>query len=124
MPKILKTADIHLINGKEVDLLPESQRKFVREFIDRGFKSVMLLEPESAELRIPFFILIQQNDEVQEGGKLKYRVQKGDVLKVLMRKTCLDGHSKCWKVQNMKTGVIGYVVAQRMKKRHSISQSY
>lgn len=79
--------------------------------------------PVSPELEIPFFILIQQNDEVQEGGKLKYRVQKGDVLKVLRRKTCLDGYSECWEVQNIKTGVIGYVVARRMKEWHSVKQS-
>jgi hypothetical protein len=79
--------------------------------------------PVSPELEIPFFILIQQNDEVQEGGKLKYRVQKGDVLKVLMRKTCRGGYGECWQVQNVKTGVIGYVVAQRMNERHSIRQN-
>ena len=79
--------------------------------------------PVSPELEIPFFVLIQRNDEVQEGGKLKYRVEKGDVLKVLRRKTCLDGYSECWEVQNIKTGVIGYVVARRMKEWHSIRQS-
>ena len=79
--------------------------------------------PVSPELEIPFFVLVQRNDEVQEGGKLKYRVQKGDVLKVLRRKTCLDGYSECWEVQNIKTGVIGYVVARRMKEWHSIRQS-
>jgi hypothetical protein len=79
--------------------------------------------PVSPELKIPFYILIQQNDEVQEGGKLKYRVQKGDVLKVLMRKTCLDGYSECWKVLNMNTRVIGYVVARHMKELHIIRQS-
>lgn len=76
----------------------------------------------SPELKMPFYILIQQNDEVQEYGKFKYGVQKGDVLKVLMRKTCRDGYSECWQVQNIKTGVIGYVVAQRMKERHSLRQ--
>jgi len=79
--------------------------------------------PVSPELEIPFFILIQQNDEVQEGGRLKYRVQKGDLLKVLRRKTCLDGYSECWKVKNIKTGVVGYVAARRMKEWHSVRQS-
>jgi hypothetical protein len=79
--------------------------------------------PVSPELKIPFYILIQQNHEVQAGGKLKYRVQKGDVLKVLRRKTCLDGYSECWEVLNIKTGVIGYVVAQHMKELHLVRQS-
>jgi hypothetical protein len=78
--------------------------------------------PVSPELKLPFYILIQQNDEVQEYGKFKFSVQKGDVLKVLMRKTCRDGYKECWQVQNVKTGVTGYVVAQRMTDRHSIRQ--
>jgi hypothetical protein len=105
------------------------------QFMDRGLKAIQflgtqsielktpVLQTESTELRFPFYILIQQNDEVQEYGKLKYRVQKGDVLKVLMRKTCLDGYSECWQVQNVKTGLIGYVAAQRMRKRHFIRQN-
>jgi hypothetical protein len=89
-----------------------------------GTQSIELKTPifqtESTELEIPFYILIQQNDEVQEYGRLKYRVQKGDVLKVLGRNPCLYGPSECWQVQNVKTGVIGYVVAHRMREQHSI----
>jgi hypothetical protein len=75
------------------------------------------------ELNIPFYVVIQKNDKVYEYGKLKYTVQKGDILKVRMRKTCRDGSGECWQVQNIKTGVIGYVVARRMKEWHSIRQS-
>jgi hypothetical protein len=102
--------------------------------MDRGLKAIEflgtqsielktpVLQTEPTELKIPFYIFIQQNDKVDEGGEFKYSVQKGDVLKVLMRKTCLDGYSECWQVQNVKTRLIGYVVANRMRKRHSIRQ--
>ena len=75
---------------------------------------------ETKELRIPFYVFIQQNDEVYEYGKLKYTVQKGDILEVLRSKTCRSGHGECWKVKNVKTGMIGYVKADSMKELHSI----
>jgi hypothetical protein len=105
------------------------------QFMDRCLKAVQFQETDSPvlkatfpktdspELNIPFYVFIQQNDKVYEGGVLKYSVQKGDVLKVLMRKTCMTGHGECWQVQNVKTGVIGYVVANRMIVRHSIRQN-
>jgi hypothetical protein len=74
------------------------------------------------ELKIPFYIFIQQNDKVWEYGKFKYSVQKGDVLKVFRRKTCRGGHGECWLVENVKTGVTGAVVALGMKQNHTIRQ--
>jgi hypothetical protein len=77
---------------------------------------------DTKELIIPFYVSIQQNEEVYEYGKLKYTVQKGDVLEVLRSKTCRSGHGECWKVKNVKTGTIGYVRADLMKELHSIGK--
>jgi hypothetical protein len=76
----------------------------------------------SPELNIPFYIFIHENENIYEYGELKYSVQKGDVLKVLMKKTCRGGYGECWQVQNVKTGVIGYVAANRMREQHSLRQ--
>ena len=66
------------------------------------------------------YILIQHADTVWEYGELKYRVYPGDVLKIEKDKVCRGGVGLCYKVRNVKTGVIGYVRADRMKNIHYI----
>ena len=66
------------------------------------------------------YIRIQQPDKVWEYGELKYTVETGDVLQILSSKTCRNGSGICWKVKNVKTGEIGYVVADRMKDYHEV----
>jgi len=66
------------------------------------------------------YILIQEPDIIQEGGRYKYSVDKGDVLEITWVKTCPDGVRTCYEVRNINTGVYGYVLKDRMEKRHYI----
>jgi hypothetical protein len=105
------------------------------QFRNRGLEAVHFIGSESTEsktqspqiksteLELPFYISIQQDDMVYEYGKLKYNVQKGDVLEVLKRQTCRTGYGECWMVMNVKTMMIGYVEARRMRELHSLSQT-
>ena len=77
---------------------------------------------DTKELKTPFYVFIQQIDKVYEHGKLKYTVQKGDILEILIRKKCRSGSGECWKVKNVKTGMTGYVKADSMKELHSIGK--
>jgi hypothetical protein len=77
---------------------------------------------DTKELKTPFYVFIQQTDKVYEYGKLKYTVQKGDILEILIRKKCRSGSGECWKVKNVKTGMTGYVKADSMKELHSIGK--
>jgi hypothetical protein len=77
---------------------------------------------KTKELKTPFYVFIQQTDKVYEYGQLKYTVQKGDILEVLISKKCRSGSGECWKVKNVKTGMTGYVKADSMKERHSIGK--
>jgi hypothetical protein len=66
------------------------------------------------------FIEIKEPDQVREFGEPKYDVSPGDILEVIHTKTCRSGSGICWKVRNIKTGELGYVFAERMKKRHRV----
>ena len=66
------------------------------------------------------YILIQEPDKIYEGGKYKYSVDTGDVLKITMQKICPDGMRTCYEVQNINTGEYGFVLKDRMEKRHYI----
>ena len=66
------------------------------------------------------YILIQEPDRILEYGKYKYSVDKGDVLEITMVKTCPDGMRTCYQVQNINTGEYGFVLKDRMEKRHYI----
>jgi tetratricopeptide (TPR) repeat protein len=66
------------------------------------------------------YILIQEPDIIQEGGRYKYSVDKGDVLEITMVKTCPDGMRTCYEVKNINTGEYGFVLKDRMEKRHYI----
>ena len=69
------------------------------------------------------FIEIKETEQVWEFGKLKYEVSPGDILEVIETKTCRSGSGTCWKVRNIKTGEVGYVFTERMKKRHHVYES-
>ena len=66
------------------------------------------------------YILIQESDSIQEGGRYKYSVDKGDVLEITMVKRCPDGMRTCYEVKNINTGEYGFVLKDRMEKRHYI----
>jgi tetratricopeptide (TPR) repeat protein len=66
------------------------------------------------------YILIQEPDSIQEGGRYKYSVDKGDVLEITMVKRCPDGMRTCYEVKNINTGEYGFVLKDRMEKRHYI----
>ena len=66
------------------------------------------------------YILIQEPDKIYEGGRYKYSVDTGDVLKITMQKICPDGMRTCFEVQNINTGEYGFVLKDRMEKRHYI----
>ena len=66
------------------------------------------------------YILVQEPDIIQEYGKYKYSVDKGDVLEITMVKTCPDGMRICYEVKNINTGEYGFVLKDRMEKRHYI----
>jgi hypothetical protein len=66
------------------------------------------------------FIEIKEPDQVREFGEPKYDVSPGDILEVIQTKTCRSGSGICWKVRNIKTGELGYVFAERMRKRHRV----
>jgi hypothetical protein len=66
------------------------------------------------------FIEIKEPDQVREFGELKYEVSPGDILEVIATKRCRSGSGICWKVRNIKTGELGYVFAERIKKRHRV----
>jgi len=66
------------------------------------------------------YILIQEPDRILEHGKYKYSVDKGDVLEITMVKTCPDGMRTCYEVKNINTGEYGFVLKDRMEKRHYI----
>lgn len=84
------------------------------------FASFLLLAAcETAEPKVTS-IEIQRPDTVSEGGQIKFRVAPGDVLKVIKSQTCRYGHDECWEVENTKTGEIGYVQADKMKKWHRV----
>ena len=68
------------------------------------------------------YILIQEPDRILEYGKYKYSVDKGDVLEITMLKTCPDGMRTCYEVKNINTGEYGFVLKDRMGKRHYIFQ--
>jgi len=59
-------------------------------------------------------------DKIYRGGKLEYTVKAGDTLKVLETKTCRGGSGICWKVENIKTGGIGYVTKKTMEESHRV----
>jgi len=66
------------------------------------------------------YIEIKESDAVYEYGLEKYEVWPGDKLEIIGSKTCRSGRGLCWKVRNVKTGEIGYVRADRMKKTHHV----
>jgi len=66
------------------------------------------------------YVKIQQVEEVYAYGQLQYMVNTGDVLEVVLSKTCRTGFDECWKVRNVATGEIGYVRATDMKKKHYV----
>lgn len=66
------------------------------------------------------YIAIQEPDRVYEFKKVKYSVDKGDVLEITMEKFCPDGMRTCYEVKNLSTGQYGYVLKDRMEKRHRI----
>ena len=66
------------------------------------------------------YIEILEDDIVWEFGKSKYEVSPGVILEILKKKTCRSGKGICYKVKNLKTDEIGYVVAKRMKERHKM----
>lgn len=66
------------------------------------------------------YILIQEKDQIQEYGKFKYGVDKGDVLEVVRSKICRGGVGTCFEVLNVKTNEYGYVTKSRMNRRHLI----
>jgi hypothetical protein len=77
-------------------------------------------EPVEGQKYARTFIEIKEPDRVYEFGELKYEVSPGDILELMDTKTCRSGSGICWKVRNIKTGELGYVFAERMKKRHHV----
>lgn len=88
----------------------------------RLFLTVFLLFSLSSCAGLPgkTYIIIQELDRVAEFGKLKYVVEKGDILEVTERKTCKGGFGTCFEVRNVATNEYGYVKKSRMEKRHLI----
>ena len=86
------------------------------------FLTVFLLFSLSSCAGLPgkTYIIIQEFDRVAEFGKLKYVVEKGDILEVTERKTCKGGFGTCFEVRNVATNEYGYVKKSRMEKRHLI----
>lgn len=66
------------------------------------------------------YIEIKSSDAVFDYGTVKYEVWPGDKLEILAAKTCRGGKGLCWRVRNIKTGEIGIVSADRMKKYHHV----
>jgi len=66
------------------------------------------------------FVKIQQVEEIYAYGQLQYMVNSGDVLEVVLSKTCRTGFDECWKVRNIATGEIGFVRVKDMKERHYV----
>lgn len=81
---------------------------------------VLLTACETAEPKVTTYIEIQRADIVHEYGEPKFSVAPGDVLKVIRSQTCRSGYDECWKVLNVKTDEIGYVLAEKMKKWHRV----
>jgi CHAT domain-containing protein len=66
------------------------------------------------------YITIKHPDVIYEGGRTKFKVYPNDTLEILESNTCLSGTGICWKVKDIKTGEVGYVLAERMKKLHEV----
>jgi hypothetical protein len=69
------------------------------------------------------YIEIKRDDTVYEYGEPKFKVHPGDTLQILRTKTCRGGVGICYKVKNVDTGEIGYVVEKRMTALHNIYSS-
>jgi len=65
-------------------------------------------------------IFVQVKDNVYWGGKVIWQMEPGDILEVLLVKTCLDGKNICWKVRSTSTHRVGFVGANQMKIKHLI----
>lgn len=88
--------------------------------VQQASKVMEEAEPVEGQKYARTFIEIKEPDRVDEFGELKYEVSPGDILEVMDTKTCRSGSGICWKVRNIKTGELGYVFAERMKKRHHV----
>ena len=67
------------------------------------------------------YVEIQDTDYVMVYGKDRFKVTTGDILEVIQIKPCRGNYyGTCWKVRNVKTGLTGYVMADKMKERHRV----
>jgi hypothetical protein len=66
------------------------------------------------------YIIVQSRQPIYEYGEMKFYAEEGDILDILLEKTCRSGTGICWKVESRRTGEIGYVSSAMMKKRHQV----
>ncbi len=84
-----------------------------------GFAIGLAMAPLSAEAAT--YIRIQKSDSVWKKGQVAYRVNSGDILKVMKKSKCIhDAKKTCWRVKNTKSGKDGFVEADHMKRNHQI----
>ncbi len=100
--------------GQRNKMIEAMKHKLWRPLIMVLFSAVLLTACGTT------YIEIQRPEIIREFGSPKFSVTPGDVLKVTRTKNCRTGEGVCWEVLNVKTGEIGYVFAEEMKKWHRV----
>jgi hypothetical protein len=103
-------AVLQYVAGKEVYTTAENYQRDVK-------KSQI---SEQSDHNNKKYINIQSRQPIYEFGEIKFYAIEGDILDILLEKTCRSGTGICWKVKCRRTGKIGYVSAAMMEKRHQV----
>jgi hypothetical protein len=105
------------IYGKNINELETEWLNYV--FVELPAKEPKAIDAQPIETT-KTLIKVQQPDSIYEYGKVKFKVNSGDVLEVVKSKTCRGGFGECWVVRNVSTGETGFVRADLMKSKHKV----